>query len=287
MRRIALWIITMAALGAAIIATSQAKPVISATRYMETIYHDCPQTTGVQDCNLSFTKIPAGKVLTIQNVNCSMSAVYNGAFLMTAYLKVSNAGTVGHPSRHPGGDRRQHPELSHLCDKPANFCFCRGGLGADRSNSVEPRCQRRHDLYDCRATRCSQLSRAARGGGGPQPTGHRIWKHSKLKRWHAEGSAGRNATVQRLGFMRLTIVGCGDAFGSGGRINTCFWLETAKATLLVDCGASASLAALKASGLDHEPCRRHRPVASARRSFRRPAVPAARRAIPRAARAHC
>lgn len=50
--------------------------------------------------------------------------------------------------------------------------------------------------------------------------------------------------------MRLTIVGCGDAFGSGGRFNTCFWLETAKATLLVDCGAS-SLVALKTHGLDH------------------------------------
>jgi ribonuclease BN (tRNA processing enzyme) len=50
--------------------------------------------------------------------------------------------------------------------------------------------------------------------------------------------------------MRLTIVGCGDAFGSGGRFNTCFWLKTAKATLLVDCGAS-SLVALKAQGLDH------------------------------------
>ena len=49
--------------------------------------------------------------------------------------------------------------------------------------------------------------------------------------------------------MRLTIVGCGDAFGSGGRFNTCFWLETAKATLLVDCGASSAVA-LKARGLD-------------------------------------
>ncbi|MBI3705325.1 MAG: MBL fold metallo-hydrolase [Rhizobiales bacterium] len=49
--------------------------------------------------------------------------------------------------------------------------------------------------------------------------------------------------------MRLTIAGCGDAFGSGGRLNTCFFLETAKATLLVDCGASA-LPALKARGLD-------------------------------------
>jgi ribonuclease BN (tRNA processing enzyme) len=50
--------------------------------------------------------------------------------------------------------------------------------------------------------------------------------------------------------MKLRIVGCGDAFGSGGRFNTCFWLETAKATLLVDCGAS-SLVALKSQGLDH------------------------------------
>jgi ribonuclease BN (tRNA processing enzyme) len=50
--------------------------------------------------------------------------------------------------------------------------------------------------------------------------------------------------------MRLTVVGCGDAFGSGGRSNTCFYLETAKATLLVDCGASAPVA-LKALGLDH------------------------------------
>ena len=45
--------------------------------------------------------------------------------------------------------------------------------------------------------------------------------------------------------MRLTVVGSGDAFGSGGRSNTCFFLETAKAALLVDCGASA-LPALKA-----------------------------------------
>ncbi len=49
--------------------------------------------------------------------------------------------------------------------------------------------------------------------------------------------------------MRLTIVGSGDAFGSGGRFNTCFYLETAKGKLLVDCGAS-SLVALKARGLD-------------------------------------
>ena len=49
--------------------------------------------------------------------------------------------------------------------------------------------------------------------------------------------------------MKLTIVGCGDAFGSGGRYNTCFFLETAKANLLIDCGASA-LPALKARAID-------------------------------------
>ncbi len=49
--------------------------------------------------------------------------------------------------------------------------------------------------------------------------------------------------------MRVTIVGSGDAFGSGGRFNTCFFVETARGTLLVDCGASA-LVALKAKGID-------------------------------------
>lgn len=49
--------------------------------------------------------------------------------------------------------------------------------------------------------------------------------------------------------MHLTIIGCGDAFGSGGRSNTCFMLKTAKATLLVDCGASA-LPALKTQNID-------------------------------------
>jgi ribonuclease BN (tRNA processing enzyme) len=49
--------------------------------------------------------------------------------------------------------------------------------------------------------------------------------------------------------MRLTVVGSGDAFGSGGRANTCFWLETAKSTVVIDFGAS-SLPALKARKLD-------------------------------------
>jgi ribonuclease BN (tRNA processing enzyme) len=49
--------------------------------------------------------------------------------------------------------------------------------------------------------------------------------------------------------MRLRLLGTGDAFGSGGRFQTCFHLEAANGALLLDCGAS-SLIALKRSGLD-------------------------------------
>lgn len=44
--------------------------------------------------------------------------------------------------------------------------------------------------------------------------------------------------------MRLTFIGSGDAFGSGGRFNTCFLVEAEALTFLIDCGAS-SLVALK------------------------------------------
>jgi len=49
--------------------------------------------------------------------------------------------------------------------------------------------------------------------------------------------------------MRLTVIGSGDAFGSGGRFNTCFHLVAAGRTFLVDCGAT-SLVALKARDID-------------------------------------
>ncbi len=49
--------------------------------------------------------------------------------------------------------------------------------------------------------------------------------------------------------MRLTVIGCGDAFGSGGRANTCFWIETKQGTVALDFGAT-SLVALKRVGLD-------------------------------------
>ncbi|MGJ5176060.1 MBL fold metallo-hydrolase [Bradyrhizobium oligotrophicum] len=48
--------------------------------------------------------------------------------------------------------------------------------------------------------------------------------------------------------MQLRFVGCGDAFGSGGRANTCFHLGGAHTNLLIDCGAS-SLPGLKRLGI--------------------------------------
>ncbi len=38
--------------------------------------------------------------------------------------------------------------------------------------------------------------------------------------------------------MKLTVVGCGDAFGSGGRLQTCYLVETASTRFLIDCGAT-------------------------------------------------
>ncbi|MEQ9403495.1 MAG: MBL fold metallo-hydrolase [Cyclobacteriaceae bacterium] len=39
--------------------------------------------------------------------------------------------------------------------------------------------------------------------------------------------------------MKLTVLGCGDAFGNGGRSNTSFLLTHENEHILVDCGASA------------------------------------------------
>src|SRR4051812_10095113 len=44
--------------------------------------------------------------------------------------------------------------------------------------------------------------------------------------------------------MQVRFVGCGDAFGSGGRYNTCFHITGERVNFLIDCGAS-SLPALK------------------------------------------
>jgi ribonuclease BN (tRNA processing enzyme) len=49
--------------------------------------------------------------------------------------------------------------------------------------------------------------------------------------------------------MHVQFVGCGDAFGSGGRFNTCFHLVGRQANALIDCGAT-SLVALNKLAID-------------------------------------
>jgi ribonuclease BN (tRNA processing enzyme) len=39
--------------------------------------------------------------------------------------------------------------------------------------------------------------------------------------------------------MKLTVVGCGDAFGSGGRLQTCYHVVAKDTCFLIDCGATA------------------------------------------------
>jgi ribonuclease BN (tRNA processing enzyme) len=38
--------------------------------------------------------------------------------------------------------------------------------------------------------------------------------------------------------MRLTIIGCGDAFGAGGRLHTSFHVQSRASTFLIDCGVT-------------------------------------------------
>jgi len=51
--------------------------------------------------------------------------------------------------------------------------------------------------------------------------------------------------------MKLTVVGCGDAFGSGGRLQTCFHVAAPEEEFLIDCGAT-SLIGMQHLGLDPE-----------------------------------
>lgn len=41
--------------------------------------------------------------------------------------------------------------------------------------------------------------------------------------------------------MQLTVIGSGDAFGSGGRLQTCFHVATGDTEFLIDCGATATI----------------------------------------------
>src|SRR5262245_37966991 len=75
---------------------------------------------------------------------------------------------------------------------------------------------------------------------------------------HSRQAARRNGAA-RLGrrseptsagssTMQLTVVGCGDAFGSGGRFNSCYLVESGGKTLALDFGAS-TMVALKQRGI--------------------------------------
>jgi ribonuclease BN (tRNA processing enzyme) len=49
--------------------------------------------------------------------------------------------------------------------------------------------------------------------------------------------------------MKLRFLGTGDAFGSGGRFNTCFYIEHRHGAFLIDCGAS-SMIPMRKFGID-------------------------------------
>jgi ribonuclease BN (tRNA processing enzyme) len=49
--------------------------------------------------------------------------------------------------------------------------------------------------------------------------------------------------------MRLTVIGCGDAFGAGARLQTSFQVEHEGGTFLIDCGTS-TLIGMRRLGLD-------------------------------------
>jgi ribonuclease BN (tRNA processing enzyme) len=49
--------------------------------------------------------------------------------------------------------------------------------------------------------------------------------------------------------MKFHFIGSGDAFGTGGRFNTCFRVEHSGGAFLIDCGAS-SMVAIRKAGID-------------------------------------
>jgi ribonuclease BN (tRNA processing enzyme) len=52
-----------------------------------------------------------------------------------------------------------------------------------------------------------------------------------------------------VGRVTVQFLGCGDAFGSGGRFQTCFFVRSDPARFMIDCGAS-SLVAMNRFGAD-------------------------------------
>ena len=66
---------------------------------------------------------------------------------------------------------------------------------------------------------------------------------SRLERWYES----RNSDT--LESMQLHVLGCGDAFGSGGRNQSGYLIVTRSCQFLIDCGPT-SLLALRRAGFD-------------------------------------
>lgn len=49
--------------------------------------------------------------------------------------------------------------------------------------------------------------------------------------------------------VRIRVLGCGDAFGSGGRFQTCFMVTSKRGCCLIDCGAT-TMVAMRRFGVD-------------------------------------
>ncbi|WP_207423213.1 MBL fold metallo-hydrolase [Desertivirga brevis] len=60
-----------------------------------------------------------------------------------------------------------------------------------------------------------------------------------------------NVTLNANIPITLTVIGSGDAFGSGGRLTTCFHVKTDSHQFLIDCGVT-SLTGLKQNGIKQE-----------------------------------
>ncbi len=52
-----------------------------------------------------------------------------------------------------------------------------------------------------------------------------------------------------MGNTKVTIIGCGDAFASGARLQSCFYIQAGHTNLLLDCGATAYYG-IKKQGID-------------------------------------
>jgi len=90
-------------------------------------------------------------------------------------------------------------------------------------------------------------------GLGPQslaaPDGSDVERTNRSGGDHGIARFGCMMQKKRVDQVRIQFLGSGDAFGSGGRFQTCLHLSGSAEPVLIDCGAS-SLIALKRAGLD-------------------------------------